>query len=1068
LKVLAHGDPFVVEHELLERVARAQHRDPFAPVLVVVPTTRLAQHVERRLGQRFGSRVGVHVLHYRALALRILDAEAAGTPRILTRRLRQRLLEEALTAVPPNPWSDFVRRRPGALGGLLGALDDLREAGIAPRLAAEVLDHGADERGMARIHAAYVARLDAAGERGFVDESGLIDRAAGRAEAFVKRMGLRAVLHHGAYELIGVHLRLLRALERAAPVTFLLPAEPGAPAHAYAERFARRHLLDEGDDLERLEDRAGGRLGERLRFLYDEDAAPPAPDPETVVFRNTQGAVPEIALAVRHALRRIDGDTAPVEVAVLARSLEPYAIAIESVIGDGIAVSTSASVPLRRDAAIHDLLVVLRALDEDFPRRATVEILRSPRIRWAALGTERPFGDRAEAWSREAKLLRGLEGWTRDLPAWASDVWIPEDAAEDERARLVERGRRRTERAEAMGRALTQLAARLEPQRAVSWSEHARRLERFVREVLPGCGDDDSDPAIRALLEVLEDLSDLDDLAGRGTAVPFAEMVRWLSRAVDDSAIPLEASDSGGIRILDAMQARGLTFARVFVVGMNERFFPRVPREDAFLPDGARKRLIERTGRPLPVKGEANDEEHLLLSMVLGSAREGIEVSWQRADDDGKSRTPSLALREIARVARGTPDLVRVLLEAQRVSAHPHAWLETLGRDPGLLSAGEERVLLALQSAGPEVTSEVLGSRGEGPLRGLAMLHATESFAARDPRYDARIGAGTHVPGHYSVSALERLGRCPLQFFFHDVVRIRELEEEATLFGIEARELGLQVHRALEILYSRLLSEGRVSSGDASADRARALQLVPEVWREATDSLDRRLANQLPFFWRWYGERWIDALGTFVSDDLDRISSGEWRIADLEKTEQRTLDLGKGVRASLSARFDRVLASDSRAVVGDYKSSGKLEERTDITRMLKGETMQVPLYFLLSGESAAVELIGVGPEYDPLTKSESERRARFAGFEDRAQRDGFVETVRTLLSLVSSGSFPMNPERHCSWCPYRQACRHNHPPSREREEHAADSSGFRDVQRKNKTKKPTLSLVRQAAARGAS
>jgi hypothetical protein len=62
----------------------------------------------------------------------------------------------------------------------------------------------------------------------------------------------------------------------------------------------------------------------------------------------------------------------------------------------------------------------------------------------------------------------------------------------------------------------------------------------------------------------------------------------------------------------------------------------------------------------------------------------------------------------------------------------------------------------------------------------------------------------------------------------------------------------------------------------------------------------------------------------------------------------------------------------------------------------------------------------------------------------------------------------MNPERHCSWCPYRQACRHNHPPSREREEHAADSSGFRDVQRKNKTKKPTLSLVRQAAARGAS
>ena len=39
----------------------------------------------------------------------------------------------------------------------------------------------------------------------------------------------------------------------------------------------------------------------------------------------------------------------------------------------------------------------------------------------------------------------------------------------------------------------------------------------------------------------------------------------------------------------------------------------------------------------------------LLLALLLGAARERIDISWQRADESGRSRTPSLALREVAR-----------------------------------------------------------------------------------------------------------------------------------------------------------------------------------------------------------------------------------------------------------------------------------------------------------------------------------------------------------------------------------------------------------------------------------
>ena len=98
----------MLERELLDRVAAAQGQDPLAPVLIVVPTQRLADHVQRRLAQGSGSRLAVHVLQYRALAYRILEGHSNGRPRILTRRLQEWILESALEDVHDNPWREFV------------------------------------------------------------------------------------------------------------------------------------------------------------------------------------------------------------------------------------------------------------------------------------------------------------------------------------------------------------------------------------------------------------------------------------------------------------------------------------------------------------------------------------------------------------------------------------------------------------------------------------------------------------------------------------------------------------------------------------------------------------------------------------------------------------------------------------------------------------------------------------------------------------------------------------------------------------------------------------------------
>ena len=107
-----------------------------------------------------------------------------------------------------------------------------------------------------------------------------------------------------------------------------------------------------------------------------------------------------------------------------------------------------------------------------------------------------------------------------------------------------------------------------------------------------------------------------------------------------------------------------------------------------------------------------------------------------------------------------------------------------------------------------------------------------------------------------------------------------------------------------------------------------------------------------------------------------------------------------------------------------------------------------------------VELLGVGPQFLPSETPEEKRRIVFDGFRRAPERSGFLETVRVLLALASHGHFPLNPDRHCTWCDYEQACRRSHPPTLEREAHARDSADYRDLKKKTRTGKPTLADVR--------
>lgn len=1039
MRVLAHIDPVVLERELLSRVDEAHPRDGVARTLVLVPTNRLAEHVQRKLAEERPAWLGLQVWPFRGLGREILEQASGQTLHVASPLLLEALLGRLMRECPRNRWTAFVNRRPGAAGPLLEVLRDLRESGIGPA-DVEACADDARTRDLGRLYALYETALDERVTAGWTDDAGLARAALPHAARFGE--GLRAVFVHGAYELLGVYLDLLRELERTTNVTVLVPVAPGTRVTAYGERFAAAFLTGADGAFETTREPGDAARTARLSALYDEDCSPPPAEAGFFRFRHSQGPAAEVKFAVREALRAVHDGCPPTEIAITARSLEPYAAALEEAFDDaGLPWTSSLSSPLRRHPVVREFLLLSRVLAEDFPRDGAVELLQSRHVDWESVGCEAPpSATHADTWSREAGILDGLDGWTTELEAWVAAPPRPPGQSVEARRRHEKRAKENKERARHIGEALRGLDAALRRTDA-TWSEHATAWTAAFERVFASPEGEAADQ----LRQILDTMGEMEPLIGDGRPVGFEEARAWLENAVDKARLTLRRDDAGGIRVLDAMQLRGLTFRHVHLLGMNGDLFPRRPREDPVLPDVVRRALRERTGRPIGIKAAGTDEEHLLLAQVLGSASERIDVSWQRAHESGRAKSASLALREIARAAHGEPVIKRVREEADHLPSHPLQWLDSLVAHTGLLAPGEEKLLAALRSRTLDA-AEKLGARFPDLVPGLAMLRATQAFAPGNRSYDGRIGP-IERSKPLSVSEIEALGCCPLQFFFRSVLGIKPLEERSTVFELARNELGNRIHEVLQEIYATLRDEGLFAGAPLEALVERGLALLEERRGRVFGDIGKRLASRVPLLWAIESRAWLDALRRFVEEDLRRIGAAGLMPVSFEDLVCVPLDFDDGVVEPVRGKFDRLFTGGDGPVVGDYKTSTSLFWRVHETSMLKARTLQVPLYRMMAGDDAVVEVLGVHPDLDP---ADEDRRQCFSGFGNDACERSFRHTMRVLLHLRREGIFPLNKgDRQCSWCDYPHACRRNHPPTLERESRTDDAEDYRTVQKKN-------------------
>ncbi len=1034
--------------ELAEQLERLGPGILERPIRLIVPSASLRIHLLARMVQSRGQALaGVHCTTLFGLAMGLVE-RFDGPPNLhdeLGILFARRYAQDA----------PALKRALAHLKDGFRAVDtsvrDLREAGVEAAhvdaleeaLATDGRQSGASAaevdraRALVRIAGRTSSALD---ELGILTTPSLLRRATEIVADSGSALPTGWLAVYGFSDAIGVATDLVNALlDRYGGTIFIDrspdPADPAQPdaGNVFARRFTER-------------------VSDVARPEGAEAAGPPA---RLELFRAVGGEAEAREVAARtRAL--IDGGQKPEGIAIVARRLEAHRTALRTHLRRlGIPFSTVGApgppgpagrqvrallhLLERRGAAPVERWLEARA--EPFPRIHDSDL----HLALAALGAGRV----------EEISARPMRGAARD-----GRVALPVRRGFSSGGGDVYAHRRKVPLAslEAAAAAAEKLCRRFDEWReVVGLGRHATLFRRLLHEDL-GWGP--AGELGRKLGAILDELA-------RGVSaeleVNFEEFSDLLRAPLERVGETRFGGDGAGVRVLDVIEARGLTFDHLFLLGCNRGVFPRVVNEDPLLPDSLRS-VLSRQGfgvlQDLPQKLGGYDEERYLFSQLL-SAAPAVTLSWQDVDDDNHQLTASPLVERLrwapADGASGwrQPPTARHLYSVATAESDEPGWrhrppheaavlagifgnrahfgrILSVALDPTLAGRGAPRAPRGLHTARLRILDEIDPERGK----------------ARGERTRARLGpyygfVGPAVEGdprlreRLFITTLESVSACAWRAFLERLLRLQPIPDPLeALPAVEPLFIGGLVHSVLERIVSDQLADPATSLDQARQRTSRILWPPPPELARLLDEEASALVLREGFAFPGFARLMAEVVGPY----LETAREVEWH--DTLGIPATAAELGASVEIEDSAGRRREISFKADRVDGgagltltDYKTgrpiSDKKKEETRRKKFLdnvrSGQHLQAVAYALAGGQP---EDSGRYVFLRPDLGVESECRVARVEGGDQEFAAAFRTAVTAALSAWDRGTlFPRLIEptgdeefRFCESCRVAEAC----------------------------------------------
>lgn len=1075
IRLVRAAGTLAAEALLLEEIGarsmalRAAPEDLARLVYLVVPSNSLRLHLGARLVREHGAQAGVRIVTLRMLAhelLRRCDRRVRDGSALLP------ILARRLASEMPELNSTLAEMQDG-YGAILAPLSDLLDAGFDPEQHRQPLLDAIEKRKLGRVgeRASAVVNVAAAlerefGERGFLGRAGLFREALAAFEARPDVLPQRGFWAYGYADITGTQGDLLCALLEATRGCIILnaPPDPADAARTDAGAAFLTRLQNRVLQLEKVEvqDHAGAPAPRRIGALVAEPPSRAAPT--LLQAPGIQAEVRETAERIARMLEEEPG-LADEDIGVVVRDLTPYLGALRAQFDRvGVAYSGAPGRAVIAGPGIRPVQALLDLLDSKNPPSVD---------RW--LDAEAEFapglsGDLRLAFHAMGK--RTLEQ-VAEVSVSPRGYLLPVRRGVDEvEGAGGSRAPRRRLAADDLERACMRVRTALEvlgerPVRA-PFAEHSAWLNRFALHALGWREEDEIKRAFDAKMRAFtEEIAESDILAGE-------EFLTLLGRSLRSLGFePLGANHGrgagGGVRVLSAIEARGHSFRRLFVLGMNRGVFPRNIGEDPLLPDLLRTQLAS-VLPDIPIKHRSHDEERHLFAELCSSSPE-LTLSYTWVSDDGKEQTPSPFIERL-RLVRGQEEIPRApeWMSERARPLPPDEVLALLGAS----AKPQQRVRLfeaALAAGGgdllrasPPRRADAAPAKSAGPGHPFEPLPAdwaagrvaavmTAGGGGRGEELGAHFGlfgAGAVSADAPPVSHLEQIARCPWRAFLQRELRLAPLPDTPLeLPTLSPLLIGNLVHRVLE----RVVQEAGGRTGDVMDLDAPASDIpIPE-----SDALVRMMLTvarelleeegiSIPGF-----EYLLLGIGSeMVKEVLARDGKNGVLPGVLGAELRGELAVeAEGERFAMTFRADRVDKRWLRLLLTDYKTGkpvyGEVKKQETRNRKFlegirQGNWLQAAAY----AESAApfshgrYLFVGANPEGEVQISTEDLEAEEGLKFKGRFRRV-FRESAARLALIRREGAFVprlVNADgdvyEACAHCELQPACNQGDVNARKR------------------------------------
>lgn len=972
--------------EALERlgsvVGRAKASDPMAQVTVLAPSNIAGIVARRHLARGTAGRPGIAGIEVTTLvrlaeriAAPLLVPRRPATPTVLAAAWRRALTEE------PGRFAE-IAEHPATVRALVRAHADLRDISDGARAALSAVSPLCAD--LIRLH----LRVQSVIGDAWHDNTDVL--ATARDHVWSAALG--SCVLYLPQDLSRAESAFVTALGEGAELT----AIAGLTGVQRADRAVRRLLTSLGVNPEQR----------------------PTIRTATGVI-NASDSDDEVRCVVRDVMTTLRATPAH-RVAVLHSDAAPYARLLhEQLQAAGVRVNGAGYRAVEERAVGRFLLQILALGERGLPRAELFRALSGVPCRTFD-GGRVPIA-RWERMSRTAGVVGG-EDWDRRLRSYIDDQHAQkrEEQARDEPQEWVIR---RCEEQAGTAAELRDFALRLRDELGrtfETWAELRDWAERLFTALVGEVDELNKLPveeqyAATSVVSVLHGVAVLDSV-GVGVT-PSLQGLR--------DVLETELSGSGarvgrygeGVFVGPLSAAVGLDLDVVHVVGLSEDLYPGRIRNDALLPDRARRA----SGGEMPDQRAGLDARHRHLLAAFGSAPR-VVATFARGDLRRSShRLPSRWLLPSLRELAG--DKTLPASEWERPSYGDA--VRTAGSFAGELTRcadlGTEQEWRVRQvSASGSLDDPVLDA-------GVEMVRARASD--RLTRFDGNLSGVEGLPdfasGEWVISptALESYAGCPHSFFVGRLLGVQALELPEDIVVIAPSDIGKLVHECMDALVienaGHLPDAGQPWTGE---QHVRLLEIFAE---RAARYEDRGLTGH-PRLWAPERERIAgDTARMLADDDAWRTRQDVQVIASEMAFGMRgkppvTVDIPGG-RVSFRGSADLVgRTRDGALVVIDIKTgSSRNFEPIAKDPVCAGTKLQLPVY-----AHAARQQFG-----DPATPVEASYWfvRRDLG---RVQLDltpelerTYAQTISTLVRSISAGLFPLKaPEEpdflwvQCDYC----------------------------------------------------